>query len=333
MPTKIPNEIVEKRIKLLEQEISTYEKYENEMQKRILKDDLRKLKEIKKSENFDEPKIPKKRGPKKKPITPARVAKFKLRRIKANARERSRMHGLNEALELLRDKMPKFNMAQKLSKIETLRLAYNYIGALGDILNENQVPDNKIFAEKLCCGLSQNTMNLIANALDVNPRTMNYTDIMNDYNLNDSLVDSSFSDLNTKNNPEIITSPGSSIKSEYSTYSNIQQTSLQQPHLQQNTKNSFNSFASINHNFDNYQFYNQQNHFNSNQQINKVEQFYSSSNNSTTSSINSPCSDFEFEDITSNNFQPPSINDFSHFNNYYNNFSSIHYKNYSYQLH
>lgn len=182
MPTKIPNEIVEKRIAMLEQEINIYEQYESKapaikhhQQQQII--------------NENSVKIPKKRGPKKKQMTPARVAKFKLRRIKANARERSRMHGLNEALEILRETMPDFNLSQKLSKIETLRLAYNYIGALSDLLNEDLQPDdNKSLAEKLCAGLSQNTMNLIANALEVNPRTMNYVDIMKDYNLmNDSM--------------------------------------------------------------------------------------------------------------------------------------------------
>lgn len=194
MPTKIPNEIVENRIRMLEQEIHVYEQYEYE-NKATMQVPPQKLDVTKPSKastrkvgeeltnNSQVPKVPKKRGPKKKQMTPARVAKFKLRRIKANARERSRMHGLNEALELLRDVMPSFNMVQRLSKIETLRLAFNYIGALSDILQENCVTDNKTFAEKLCMGLSQNTMNLIANALEVNPRTMNYTDILKDYDL------------------------------------------------------------------------------------------------------------------------------------------------------
>lgn len=184
MPTKIPNEIVEKRIKMLEQEINIYEQYETQHKSAPIKISESILHAVE-----NDVKIPKKRGPKKKQMTPARVAKFKLRRIKANARERSRMHGLNEALEILREKIPNFNMVQKLSKIETLRLAYNYIGALSDLLTENLQPDdNKLLAEKLCIGLSQNTMNLIANAFEINPRTMNYTDIMKDYNLmNDSM--------------------------------------------------------------------------------------------------------------------------------------------------
>ncbi|KAK6021485.1 Helix-loop-helix DNA-binding domain protein, partial [Ostertagia ostertagi] len=50
-------------------------------------------------------------------------SKRKLRRIKANGRERQRMHGLNDALDLLRQYIPITAQHQKLSKIETLRLA------------------------------------------------------------------------------------------------------------------------------------------------------------------------------------------------------------------
>lgn len=210
MPTKIPNEIVESRIRMLEQEINIYESYENQniqqsvAAQKVVKSEVKPRRVVgnELTNGYEQVKVPKKRGPKKKQMTPARVAKFKLRRIKANARERSRMHGLNEALEILRDIMPNFGMVQKLSKIETLRLAFNYIGALSDILTENRVTDNKTFAEKLCMGLSQNTMNLIANALEVNPRTMNYTDIMKDYNLmNDSMCNEASSPKSAKKVP------------------------------------------------------------------------------------------------------------------------------------
>jgi hypothetical protein len=172
MPTKIPNELVEERIRVLEQEINVYEKIETQYKYVKFESEKQKSNEV----CDTGVKVPKKRGPKKKQMTPARVAKFKLRRIKANARERSRMHGLNEALEELRETIPCFNMAQKLSKIETLRLANNYIACLGEILETEVVPDNKTLAEKLCVGLSQNTMNLIATALEVNPRLMAYTE-------------------------------------------------------------------------------------------------------------------------------------------------------------
>ena len=54
--------------------------------------------------------------------------------IPANTRERNRMHGLNDALDILRNVVPLANHHQKLSKIETLRLARNYITALSNML-------------------------------------------------------------------------------------------------------------------------------------------------------------------------------------------------------
>ncbi|NWS09534.1 NDF2 factor, partial [Mystacornis crossleyi] len=77
---------------------------------------------------------PKKRGPKKRKMTKARLERSKLRRQKANARERNRMHDLNAALDNLRKVVPCYSKTQKLSKIETLRLAKNYIWALSEIL-------------------------------------------------------------------------------------------------------------------------------------------------------------------------------------------------------
>ncbi|XP_041479012.1 neurogenic differentiation factor 1-like [Lytechinus variegatus] len=122
-------------------------------------------------ENGEKP-PPKKRGPKKKKMTKARVQKFKLRRLKANTRERNRMHGLNDALDRLRKVVPCYSSTQKLSKIETLRLAKNYIHALADILRTGVVPDNISFAQTLSRGLSQPTTNLVAGAMQLNPRTL-----------------------------------------------------------------------------------------------------------------------------------------------------------------
>lgn len=81
-----------------------------------------------------------------KSSTSQSINKLKVRRRKANARERNRMHQLNAAFDKLRQHMPvnqkpillenlnklpqsPFN-GQKLSKIDTLRLAQNYIFAL-----------------------------------------------------------------------------------------------------------------------------------------------------------------------------------------------------------
>lgn len=74
--------------------------------------------------------------------SPTQVARIKRnRRMKANDRERNRMHTLNDALEKLRLALPTFPEDTKLTKIETLRFAHNYIFALEQIL-ENGSPVN-----------------------------------------------------------------------------------------------------------------------------------------------------------------------------------------------
>ncbi|XP_061564014.1 neurogenic differentiation factor 2-like [Cololabis saira] len=113
---------------------------------------------------------PKKRGPKKRKMTPARAERSKVRRMKANARERTRMHDLNSALDNLRKVVPCYSKTQKLSKIETLRLAKNYILALGEILRNGKRPDVVTYVQMLCKGLSQPTTNLVAGCLQLNTR-------------------------------------------------------------------------------------------------------------------------------------------------------------------
>ncbi|XP_057673039.1 neurogenic differentiation factor 2-like [Corythoichthys intestinalis] len=113
---------------------------------------------------------PKKRGPKKRKMTQARIERSKLRRIKANARERTRMHDLNSALDNLRKVVPCYSKTQKLSKIETLRLAKNYIWALSEILRSGKRPDLVSYVQTLCKGLSQPTTNLVAGCLQLNSR-------------------------------------------------------------------------------------------------------------------------------------------------------------------
>ncbi|XP_076879064.1 neurogenin-1 [Brachyhypopomus gauderio] len=58
----------------------------------------------------------------------------KNRRMKANDRERNRMHNLNDALDTLRSVLPAFPDDTKLTKIETLRFAHNYIWALSETI-------------------------------------------------------------------------------------------------------------------------------------------------------------------------------------------------------
>ena len=60
--------------------------------------------------------------------SPTELSKVKkVRRAKANDRERMRMQTLNQALEKLRVVLPAFPDETKLTKIETLRFANNYI--------------------------------------------------------------------------------------------------------------------------------------------------------------------------------------------------------------
>ena len=74
-------------------------------------------------------------------LTPAGVKK---RRRDANARERKRMNGLNEAFEKLRDAVPGLNdkaeKNKKLSKMDTLQMANLYIRHLASLLNPEQDP-------------------------------------------------------------------------------------------------------------------------------------------------------------------------------------------------
>ncbi|EDW33441.1 GL15578 [Drosophila persimilis] len=66
------------------------------------------------------------------PTQVVRIKKF--RRMKANDRERNRMHSLNDALEKLRVTLPSLPEETKLTKIEILRFAHNYIFALEQVL-------------------------------------------------------------------------------------------------------------------------------------------------------------------------------------------------------
>ncbi|CAI2348685.1 unnamed protein product [Caenorhabditis sp. 36 PRJEB53466] len=131
-------------------------------------------------------------------FAPAEATKKRVRRVKANGRERARMHGLNNALDMLREYIPITTQHQKLSKIETLRLARNYIDALQRMLQTNEQPSPLEYAHTLANGLSQTTTNMLANLLQVQPRQLlppSQFDIFSDHSaqLHPSLVPSSFS--------------------------------------------------------------------------------------------------------------------------------------------
>ncbi|KAJ8668878.1 hypothetical protein QAD02_000137 [Eretmocerus hayati] len=63
---------------------------------------------------------------------------LKRRRLAANARERRRMNGLNDAFDKLRDVVPSLGADHKLSKFETLQMAQTYINALAELLEQHQ---------------------------------------------------------------------------------------------------------------------------------------------------------------------------------------------------
>ncbi|XP_031348411.1 neurogenic differentiation factor 6-B-like [Photinus pyralis] len=110
-----------------------------------------------------------------------RVLKMRIRRTKANARERDRMHGLNAALDRLRCHVPiqqtttdLHSTPQKLSKIETLRLARNYIRAMLLTLEEGEPMSSQRFVKILSKELSQTTANLLSAALMGNTNRQTY---------------------------------------------------------------------------------------------------------------------------------------------------------------
>ncbi|XP_041654153.1 neurogenin-1 [Cheilinus undulatus] len=74
----------------------------------------------------------------------------KNRRMKANDRERNRMHNLNDALDALRRVLPAFPDETKLTKIETLRFAHNYIWALSETIRIADLTTNPNANPPLC---------------------------------------------------------------------------------------------------------------------------------------------------------------------------------------
>lgn len=95
-------------------------------------------------------------------------------RIRANGRERNRMHDLNRALDALRDRLSIFSFDRPLSKIDALRLGANYIAVLTEILEtENEKPDSLKMALTLTKGLSFDSTDHISRKLKVDRRILN----------------------------------------------------------------------------------------------------------------------------------------------------------------
>lgn len=90
---------------------------------------------------------------KKPKIISPNIAILKKRRLAANARERRRMNGLNEAFDKLRDVVPSLGADHKLSKFETLQMAQTYISALCDLLERGADETTyTLFQDKNYCG-------------------------------------------------------------------------------------------------------------------------------------------------------------------------------------
>lgn len=85
---------------------------------------------------------------------PASPTVLKKRRLAANARERKRMNGLNEAFDKLREVVPAVHEEHKLSKFETLQMAQSYIRALCELLEHGADESTyTLFNEKLTTAL------------------------------------------------------------------------------------------------------------------------------------------------------------------------------------
>ena len=74
---------------------------------------------------------PQKKQSKSNPLEP------RLRRIRANNRERRRIQAINDAMEALRKAIPNTSNKRKLTKLELLRLAQEYIRDLSEMLCSN----------------------------------------------------------------------------------------------------------------------------------------------------------------------------------------------------
>lgn len=99
--------------------------------KNVFDDDLDGARKMKRGRGRGRRKGSTNKSPKSVSASPTVMKK---RRLAANARERRRMNGLNEAFDKLRDVVPPVGDEHKLSKFETLQMAQTYIRALCDLL-------------------------------------------------------------------------------------------------------------------------------------------------------------------------------------------------------
>ena len=67
----------------------------------------------------------------------------RVRRVEANARERTRVHTIGAAFDALRHAVPSYSFNQKLSKLAILRVASSYIMTLGRMLGREEYETNE----------------------------------------------------------------------------------------------------------------------------------------------------------------------------------------------
>ncbi|XP_015181321.1 PREDICTED: basic helix-loop-helix neural transcription factor TAP-like [Polistes dominula] len=92
---------------------------------------------ISSTKNQSSPTTQPRRGRRRSSDVPPSPSVLKRRRLAANARERRRMNGLNDAFDKLREVVPSLDSDHKLSKFETLQMAQTYITALCELLEKH----------------------------------------------------------------------------------------------------------------------------------------------------------------------------------------------------
>ncbi|KAG5680932.1 hypothetical protein PVAND_010408 [Polypedilum vanderplanki] len=92
-----------------------------------------------------------------------------LRRLESNERERMRMHSLNDAFQSLREVIPHVKKERRLSKIETLTLAKNYINALTEVVVANSNGGFHSSQQPNNCNNEISNLISINNAVIINP--------------------------------------------------------------------------------------------------------------------------------------------------------------------
>lgn len=141
--------------------------------------------------------LPKKRGPKPKP-RPLPMTKY--RRKTANLRERMRMGEINVAFERLRERIPTLtasnkNRCEKLTKINILHVAINYIKALENILDTGE-PGIQVFGTTIVRGPLDSVDGLeTTNMRIVKNKPSQVSSPLNDLTINSCSKDSGIEDL------------------------------------------------------------------------------------------------------------------------------------------